>query len=351
MRSTRVSYLGGLVLFMLGPLASSGCGFLFLDSVDGGIDAAAATEDAPSPDAPGLDAPRTDAPPISVEGGTPPGDAFSSGECFDPRAVATPSGCVLATPAPCTPFDPCPTDYACVSTASGDRCRCVEQARCGPRCTGDPECTTPGYPVCHGGVCFAPHGCLGRTSEALLCGAGRVCNTMRHECEAAPTVGLSPLDALCTNSSECSTALCAHGRCRMPCASNAECGADHCVRHAGPETATYCDAVLSCAACTDSSSVCDEESGWACIVPCVTSAECAGTDCRIQNGTTLEPFCGTTTACGAAEVRIDVDGGRAQACATWTTCFDSADCPASYACLEAAYGGLGLTVGLCGWLP
>ncbi|MBX7192515.1 MAG: hypothetical protein K1X94_10680 [Sandaracinaceae bacterium] len=67
MRSTRVSYLGGLVLFMLGPLASSGCGFLFLDSVDGGIDAAAATEDAPSPDAPGLDAPRTDAPPISVE--------------------------------------------------------------------------------------------------------------------------------------------------------------------------------------------------------------------------------------------------------------------------------------------
>ena len=119
------------------------------------------TLDASMPDAPRVDA--------TVDAFAPP-DAPTSGRCADPRAELTSEGCVIPSATACTPFSPCPTGYSCAATAMGDRCRCDDQALCGPRCSPLVPCADTRFPVSY--KCILVYLCTGECTKFHNCHRG-----------------------------------------------------------------------------------------------------------------------------------------------------------------------------------
>lgn len=187
-------------------------------------------------------------------------------------------------------------------------------------------------------------GCVGPVDGNPFCAAGEVCNLDSNRCEPAPMTGSGPPGSDCVGGADCTSGLCVRERCREVCTDNGDCTGEPCTAH-DPGGALYCDASSDCGMCSSASSYCDEALE-ACVQGCMTSADCAGTDCRIRSGGALLPSCGTTTDCAADELRIDLDEGAA--CVRWEPCVTSIECPPGRRCLELDYPGLGAPVALCG---
>ncbi len=295
----------------------------------------------PMTDAALPDAPRIDA---TMDAFSPP-DAATSGRCLDPRAELTSEGCAIPSATACTPFSPCPTGYSCTATAMGDRCRCDDQALCGPRCSSLVACTDARFPVCHLGQCDAPRGCLGNSSASVFCGSRESCYERDHECVPR---GLGLSGDVCSSPSDCSTSACVAGRCGDACTSNASCSAGACVEDFFE--ANQCVVTTMCMGCSGPEMRCTRGIiSPVCVESCNTTSDCSTGTCRIRNATSLEPFCEVTTLpCGPNELQIDTDSGRRQACVRRVSCFVDADCMPGETCVAAAYGGLGNPVTLCG---
>ena len=287
------------------------------------------------------DAPRVDA---TVDAFAPP-DAPTSGRCADPRAELTSEGCVIPSATACTPFSPCPTGYSCAATAMGDRCRCDDQALCGPRCSPLVPCTDTRFPVCHLGQCHAPRGCLGTSSASVFCGSTESCEPRDHSCVPR---GSGLASAPCSNASDCATSACISGRCDDACVSNAGCAIGVCVEDMFG--ANQCGPTRMCTGCVGPEMRCNGGLVSAmCVESCDTTSDCTTGTCRIRNASSLEPFCEVTALpCGPNELQIDTDSGRRQACARRASCFVDVDCMPGETCVPAAYGGLRNPVTLCG---
>ena len=137
--------------------------------------------------------------------------------------------------------DECPNDRICVEYAQVSLCErpCVTSEACGPRgvcliVAGRRLCGTRGESA-GGSACTAGRQCLSGLCEADRCvynceppcPAGHECLTdcpAGHACINSPSGGLCrvagsvPDGQACTTSEQCSTALCAAGRCARDCA-------------------------------------------------------------------------------------------------------------------------------------
>jgi len=368
----RLSCARNLITTLLCSVALLGCGRLRYESSPDGalpdalvdaalpdaalVDAAlpdAALVDAALPDAALVDAALPDAA-LSIDSGIPR-------TCLNSMAMFTPEGCVLPTPAPCTPFAVCPSDFACMSTTEGDRCVCTALSSCGPRCTSNDECAG-GTPSCHLGACYERFSCHGAWTNSIFCNAGEVC--VGDACVPSPPRGSVATGSACGSAGDCVSGRCQRftgfpsSICVEECDRTADCTAGTCSLPSfglGDGSRPICaPASVLAAACGGCSTeqLCSDESRLAtCVESCRSNAECGPDVCHLSNGSAIATCQNIAIACAPGEFVIDVDSGRARACSTATACYVDADCPLTFSCMAWAYGGLRGVVQTCARLP